>query len=139
MTHKEVTAQPSTTYSAIPTLASSLNDTPSLVPNIEDPTAPDSQLGCPGYIATNVEEQASGLTADLDLAGPPCNTYGIDIEQLSLLVEYQSQQRLHVQILPRFLGPANSTQYFLPAYISGYPIVEEHVGTNSVMFPLTLC
>ena len=45
---------------------------------------------CPGYTATNVVQSASGLTADLNLAGPACNVYGYDLGELKLLVEYQT-------------------------------------------------
>ena len=45
---------------------------------------------CPGYAATNVVESATGLTADLNLAGPACNVYGYDLGELKLLVEYQT-------------------------------------------------
>ncbi len=45
---------------------------------------------CPGYAATNIVETATGLTADLNLAGPPCNVYGYDLGALKLLVEYQT-------------------------------------------------
>ena len=45
---------------------------------------------CPGYKASNVQEGANSLTADLALAGEACNTYGSDLENLRLLVEYQT-------------------------------------------------
>jgi hypothetical protein len=45
---------------------------------------------CPGYAATNIVETATGLTADLTLAGPACNIYGYDLGALKLLVEYQT-------------------------------------------------
>lgn len=45
---------------------------------------------CPGYAATNVLETATGLTADLTIAGTPCNAYGYDLGDLKLLVEYQT-------------------------------------------------
>jgi len=45
---------------------------------------------CPGYTATNVVRSATGLTADLTLAGPACNVYGYDLGALKLLVEYQT-------------------------------------------------
>lgn len=45
---------------------------------------------CPGYKATNVKKSNSGLTASLTLAGTACNTYGTDLTDLSLIVEYQS-------------------------------------------------
>lgn len=45
---------------------------------------------CPGYSASNVQTTSSGLTADLSLAGPACNSYGNDIESLKLSVNYDS-------------------------------------------------
>ena len=45
---------------------------------------------CPGYKASNVKEGDNSLTADLSLAGKPCNTYGTDLKNLKLLVEYQT-------------------------------------------------
>lgn len=44
----------------------------------------------PGYSASNVEMTAFGLTADLTLAGPATNTYGNDIENLKLTVNYDT-------------------------------------------------
>jgi alpha-glucosidase len=45
---------------------------------------------CPGYTAFNVTITDIGLTAQLNLAGAACNSYGIDLENLTLLVEYQT-------------------------------------------------
>lgn len=45
---------------------------------------------CPGYSASNVQTTTSGLTADLSLAGPACNAYGTDIQDLTLAVNYDS-------------------------------------------------
>lgn len=45
---------------------------------------------CPGYKASNVKEDHNSLTADLELAGKPCNTFGEDLKNLRLLVEYQT-------------------------------------------------
>lgn len=45
---------------------------------------------CPGYKASNVQQTDRSLTADLTLAGKPCNTYGTDLQNLKLLVEYQT-------------------------------------------------
>jgi alpha-glucosidase len=53
---------------------------------------------CPGYTASNVVEKDSTLTADLTLAGDACNAYSDDIKNLKLLVEYQTNERLHVKI-----------------------------------------
>ncbi|KAK4230277.1 family 31 putative glycoside hydrolase [Podospora fimiseda] len=53
---------------------------------------------CPGYKATNIKTSSNGLTADLTLAGAPCNTYGKDLEKLRLQVTYETDNRLHVKI-----------------------------------------
>ena len=45
---------------------------------------------CPGYAVSNVAVTDAGLTAQLGLAGPACNTYGVDLDNLTLLVEYQT-------------------------------------------------
>ena len=45
---------------------------------------------CPGYVASNIVKTDNSLTADLTLAGDPCNAYSDDIENLKLLVEYQT-------------------------------------------------
>ena len=46
---------------------------------------------CPGYTVSNVLVVGGTLRADLTLAaGQPCNVFGQDIPNLSLLVEYQT-------------------------------------------------
>ncbi|KAI0505593.1 glycoside hydrolase family 31 protein [Xylaria bambusicola] len=89
-------------------------DDVAVIPNIHDPDAVDPQSVCPGYKASNVIETPLGLTADLILAGGPCNAYGTDVEALSLVVEYQAADRLHVEILPKYLGPNNQSWFILP-------------------------
>jgi hypothetical protein len=49
-----------------------------------------AQSACPGYRASNVQQTANGLTANLNLAGAACNLYGTDLRNLTLTVEYQS-------------------------------------------------
>jgi alpha-glucosidase len=49
---------------------------------------------CPGYAASNVVKTDSGLTADLTLAGTACNVYSDDINNLKLVVEYQTRKCL---------------------------------------------
>ena len=66
-----------------------------------------------------------GFIADLLLAGKPCNVYGNDVAHLSLVVEYQSQKRLSVKVFPKYLVPANSSQYIIPGFITGLPDVDE--------------
>jgi alpha-glucosidase len=49
-----------------------------------------SLAACPGYTASNVQDNGSTVTADLALAGAACNVYGDDIKNLKLQVEYQT-------------------------------------------------
>jgi alpha-glucosidase len=49
-----------------------------------------SRDSCPGYLALGVVQTATGLTADLKLAGVACNIYGNDIQDLKLTVNYDS-------------------------------------------------
>ncbi|CAO2655460.1 Nn.00g105240.m01.CDS01 [Neocucurbitaria sp. VM-36] len=53
---------------------------------------------CPGYIASDVQDNGSKVTANLALAGTACNVYGEDLPNLKLEVEYQTEDRLHVKI-----------------------------------------
>jgi len=50
----------------------------------------DPLASCPGYKASNVKTSGSGLTADLNLAGKPCNVYGDDLKNLRLDVTYET-------------------------------------------------
>ncbi|KAJ5162010.1 hypothetical protein N7492_007402 [Penicillium capsulatum] len=53
---------------------------------------------CSGYRALNVKEHDHSLEADLVLNEWACNSYGTDLPNLKLLVEYQTDNRLHVLI-----------------------------------------
>lgn len=92
-----------------------------VLPNVKDPDAVDPQHVCPGYKATNVENTASGFTADLRLAGPACNVYGNDVEDLTLLVKFQAADRIHLQIQPRYMGPQNESWFVLPEVLVPSP------------------
>ncbi|KAL2888994.1 glycosyl hydrolase family 31 [Ceratocystis lukuohia] len=91
------------------------------VPNVLDANAEDCQKECPGYEISNIVESSSSLTADLDLASDPCNIYGTDIPNLTLTVEYQDPDRLHVEIVPRYLGAENSTWFIIPEQLISKP------------------
>lgn len=45
---------------------------------------------CPGYDATNVKVDGPRLSANLVLAGKPCNLFGNDIKVLDLVVVYET-------------------------------------------------
>ncbi|KAL4809285.1 glycosyl hydrolases family 31-domain-containing protein [Aspergillus unguis] len=64
---------------------------------------------CPGYRASHIHESGNSLTADLTLAGTSCDSYGTDLKDLKLLVEYQTDQRLHV-----IIHDANEQVYQVP-------------------------
>lgn len=68
------------------TVAFSKLQAPRVIPAIFDKTAPNSQDECPGYKASNVVTSTTGLTADLTLAGKPCNSFGFDVQDLILSV-----------------------------------------------------
>ncbi|KAK0657371.1 glycoside hydrolase family 31 protein [Cercophora newfieldiana] len=93
-----------------------------LIPNLLDPEAVDPQDVCPGYKASNVLETVNGFTADLHLAGPACNVYGNDIEDLTLFVRHQADDRLHIQIQPRYIGQENETWFLLPEALVSRPV-----------------
>lgn len=67
--------------SALPSLATSLAKRQIEGASIDD---------CPGYTASNVQDDGGRVTADLALAGPACNVYGNDLTDLKLEVEYQN-------------------------------------------------
>ena len=86
-----------------------------------DSSAPNAQNVCPGYQASNVESTSNGVTADLTLAGDACNVYGFDVAELTLSVEYQTQQRLAVRIVPKYIAPSNQSLYILDPRLTPYP------------------
>jgi len=56
--------------------------------------ARQSTTSCPGYTASNIVTTSGSLTADLNLAGNACNTYGQDIDNLKLRVEYETGKKI---------------------------------------------
>ncbi len=116
-------------YRAIFTVPSAAAIGDTLLPNVNDPQAVDAQVVCPGYIASNVVNTTNGLTASLRLAGPACNIYGTDIEDLSLTVEYQSRDRLHVQIQPTYISTSNASQFILSEDLLRKPTADGNTST----------
>lgn len=106
-------------------------DDDAVIPNIRDPNAVNPQVVCPGYHITNVTETLLGFTADLTLAGEPCNVYGTDIEALRLIVETQAEDRLHVEILPKYIGQSNSSWFILPEELLPKPKAQVKVAPQS--------
>lgn len=125
-------AQTSTTTSYAPqfTVPFDIDNGAHLLPNIYDPGAADPQDVCPGYTASNVVKTSAGFTADLALAGDACNVYGNDVDALTLIVEYQAQDRLHVEIKPSNVDASNETWYDLPAEWVNKPGVDADNSTD---------
>ena len=121
----------STSFAPEFTVPDSVNFGKSLLPNIYDPKAPNAQNRCPGYRANDVQTSSSGLTAHLTLAGQPCNVYGIDIIDLDLVVEYQTDSRLHISIQPSHVSPQNTSWYLLPSELVPEPSQEEGSSSSS--------
>ncbi|KAF2861484.1 glycoside hydrolase family 31 protein [Piedraia hortae CBS 480.64] len=85
-----------------------------------------SLSSCPGYKASNVAKTPSGLKADLTLAGSPCNAYGTDLKDLTLTVEYQTDERLHVLIQDK----ANQV-YQVPSQVFPRPSAQPYSGSGT--------
>ncbi|CAG8955439.1 hypothetical protein HYFRA_00010305 [Hymenoscyphus fraxineus] len=103
-----------------------------LLPNIRDPEAKNAQDVCPGYKAENVVRNEFGWTATLSLAGKACNVYGPDVDTLNLTVEYQSADRLHVQITPSHVDASNASWYILPDELIPQPKIDTDASTTSL-------
>ncbi|KAL4770097.1 Alpha/beta-glucosidase agdC [Aspergillus nidulans var. acristatus] len=84
-----------------------------------------SLTDCPGYRVINVEERPRGLTADLTLAGTPCNVYGVDIENLKLEADYDTNQRFHVIIYD-----ADDNVYQVPDSVFPRPVVDDQARAD---------
>ncbi|KAF2868731.1 glycosyl hydrolases family 31-domain-containing protein [Massariosphaeria phaeospora] len=103
-----------TSFRSVFTIPASADVGANVIPNIQDPQAVNAQDICPGYKASQVQEDERGVTAVLMLAGKPCNVYGNDIEVLDLKVEYQASNRLAININPANLDSSNASYYVVP-------------------------
>jgi alpha-glucosidase len=113
-----------TSFRPIPTVPSGDSDGKNLLPNIYDPQAINAQNACPGYKASNVVKTSHGMTADLSLAGKACNAYGTDVDILALTVEFQSEDRLHIEITPKYVSDKNSSWFSLPEALIPKPMID---------------
>ncbi|KAH6664232.1 glycosyl hydrolases family 31-domain-containing protein [Halenospora varia] len=125
-------ANATTSYRSIFTLPADVDASVPLLPNIYDTQAVNAQDVCPGYTASNVRRTAYGLTASLSLAGPACNVYGTDVDALNLTVEYQSSDRLHIQITPAYVDSSNSSFYALPEVLIPKPTVDSDANSTTL-------
>ncbi|KAF2681021.1 glycoside hydrolase family 31 protein [Lentithecium fluviatile CBS 122367] len=123
-----------TTFRDVFTIPASADQGQPLIPNIQDPEAVNAQDVCPGYAASQLQENESGLGAVLTLAGAPCNVYGNDVDVLNLKIEYQSESRLAVQISPANVDSSNSSWYILPEEWIPRPQPESSGKTSDLEF-----
>ncbi|KFY44739.1 hypothetical protein V494_01348 [Pseudogymnoascus sp. VKM F-4513 (FW-928)] len=115
---------PATSYPPQKTVPASANLGKHMIVTHQDPDAIDPQDVCPGYKAKDVVRSEYGLTATLILAGKACNVYGTDIESLNLTVQYQSNDRLNVEVVPTFIDASNSSHYILPESLAPKPGID---------------
>ena len=131
-----VSGTATTTFPPMFTVPAAADIGATLLPTVNDPNATDAQTVCPGYRGSNVLRTPYGLTATLTLAGPACNVYGIDIETLNLTVEYQSSDRLSVNIVPAYLDASNISQFILSPDLIYKPTVDSDASTTSLAIDL---
>ncbi|KAH6718573.1 glycosyl hydrolases family 31-domain-containing protein [Leptodontidium sp. MPI-SDFR-AT-0119] len=118
------TPNATTSFRSIFTVPAEAGASVPLIPNIYDSKAVNAQDVCPGYTASNVVRTPYGLTALLSIAGDACNVYGTDVDALNLTVEYQSADRLHVEITPTYIGSSNSSWFILPEALVEKPTID---------------
>ncbi|RMD42253.1 hypothetical protein DV735_g2873, partial [Chaetothyriales sp. CBS 134920] len=124
-----------TSYAPQFTVPESADYGQNILPNIKDPNATVAQEVCPGYLASHVQTSSTGLTAQLTLAGPPCYAYGTDIQDLTLTVEFQTEQRLHVNIVPSHITAENKSWYILPTeYVRAAGVEGGSTRTSDLVF-----
>lgn len=100
------------------------------LPNLLDPNATNPNLVAPGYDLLNISRTNAGLTGILKLRGQPRNIYGYDYDFLNLTVQYQSNERLNVKILPVNLTDV----FFLPESVVPLPKVESVDVSSDLLF-----
>lgn len=59
--------------------------------------------------------------------------YGIDVDYLNLTVEYQSDDRLHVGIVPTYVDASNSSWFILPEALIEKPKIDDNANTTSLI------
>lgn len=123
-----------TSFRSIFTIPASADAGVEVLPNIQDPEAVNAQDVCPGYKASDAQEDDRGLTATLTLAGDACNVYGNDVEELTLKVEYQAQGRLAVGIVPKYIDASNESQWIVPEDLIPRPAAEDFDGESDLKF-----
>ncbi|KAJ8082762.1 hypothetical protein PM082_008618 [Marasmius tenuissimus] len=86
---------------------------------------------CPGYALDSVSENETGLIAQLDLDGPPCDAFGTDIPNLTIEVAYETTSRLHVTI-----RDSDQKQFVVPQSVVERPALptQSFADTSDLVF-----
>lgn len=131
-------ATPVQSFHSLFSIPSSADYGQPILPNVQNKTAVNAQEVCPGYKASNVKRNACGLTAQLALAGNACNVYGTDIDMLNMTVQYQSKDRLNVEIGPSHVDSTNASHYMTSRELLNKPgpdpDAEQSLPMNQLVF-----
>ncbi|KZT68499.1 glycoside hydrolase family 31 protein [Daedalea quercina L-15889] len=86
---------------------------------------------CPGYTLSSVNVSETGLTAYLKLAGNACDAFGSDVDDLTLQVTYDTNQRLRVNIFD-----TAKSQFTIPPSVISLPPAptEDYTQTSDLVF-----
>ncbi|KAJ8579965.1 hypothetical protein M405DRAFT_869826 [Rhizopogon salebrosus TDB-379] len=90
---------------------------------------------CPGYTLGSLQESDIGLTAQLTLAGPACNAFGLDISDLTIEATYQSLSTLRIKIY----DTANQ-QFTIPESVIELPVAPttSYLGSSDPLCSITM-
>ncbi|KAK8036076.1 alpha-glucosidase [Apiospora rasikravindrae] len=103
------------------------------ITNRQLPTSSDPSSACPGYTASDVQQSTHGLSASLKLAGTACNSFGRDVQDLKLTINYDNENRLHVKI-----EDGKSIAYQVPESVFPRPDASASVGAEDAALEFSL-
>ncbi|KAL4070257.1 glycoside hydrolase family 31 protein [Scleroderma citrinum] len=96
---------------------------------------------CPGYTLASLNKSKYSLSAQLQLSGPACNAFGLDIADLTLEVSYQSQSTVHVKIYDsaqrQFTVPESMVEPPIPASFTDEPDLVFNYESSPFAFWIT--
>ncbi|CZT23567.1 related to Alpha/beta-glucosidase agdC [Ramularia collo-cygni] len=94
-------------------------------------------ITCPGYLTSNITHTTTGIIASLHLAGPECNSYGKDLHNLTLEVQCQSENRMHIHIYDPELQIYQIPESVLPRPGGSTPCAESDLDITVVDSPFS--
>ena len=93
---------------------------------------PRAQPSCPGYKAVNIRGSDDSFSVDLKLAGEPCNTYGTDLKDLVLSVEYQTGGHKKTARLFLFFSFPFFFLFFFPLLLTFEPQITDCTSLSMI-------